>query len=255
MAKAPKSSKSGKVAKSYISKAATSGSKVLRSGTSKSSKTAASSAITQRSGSSTKRNQPTVDAVPRYPPGFRNYPGVRMTGPLNSRFYADGDDAVTALVLFQSIQRLFHEAGAERVVLESVQRGSVIANVRAWWNGGDSKVVRNKMMDLAEAGEQWAMDTTANKARAEVSAINASTTAALLAAVDAYDNIAMHVDDFLVIKTTAADGNVNAVVRKLSMKAMKTIEDNPAILNDPRETLNRLSLLSYASDNDLSIDP
>jgi hypothetical protein len=131
----------------------------------------------------------------------------------------------------------------------------VVAQVKAWWNGGDSKVVRNKMMDLAEAGEQWAMDTTANKARAEVSAINASTTAALLAAIDAYDNIAMHVDDFLVIKTTAADGKVNAVVRKLSMKAMKTIEDNPGILNDPRETLNRLSLLSYASDNDLTLDP
>lgn len=121
--------------------------------------------------------------------------------------------------------------------------------------GGDSKAVRNKMMDLAEAGEQWAMDTTANKARAEVSAINASTTAALLAAVDAYDNIAMYVDNFLVIKTTTADGKVKAVVRKLSWKAMKTIEDNPSLLNDPRETLNKLSLLTHASDNELGNVP
>jgi hypothetical protein len=112
-----------------------------------------------------------------------------MTGPLSGRFYADGNDAVSALLLVQAIQRFFYLAGAERVAIESVERGSVIASVKAWWNGGDSKVVRDKMMDLAEAGEQWAMDTTANKARAEVSAINASTTAALLAAVDAYDNM------------------------------------------------------------------
>jgi hypothetical protein len=48
---------------------------------------------------------------------------------------------------------------------------------------------------------------------------------------------------------------VNAVVRKLNWKAMKTIEDNPSVLNDPRETLNKLSLLTYASDNELRVDP
>jgi hypothetical protein len=65
----------------------------------------------------------------------------------------------------------------------------------------------------------------------------------------------MHVDGFLIIKTTTADGKVNAVVGKLNWKAMKTIEDYPSVLNDPRETLNKLSLLTYASDNELRIDP
>lgn len=182
------------------------------------------------------------------------YPGVRITGPLVARFYADDDDAVTALKLVQAIQDFFYDAKAESVRIDLVERGSVIARIVGWWNQEDNTPFRTKMYDLGTVGEQWGKDVTANKARAEVAAMNASTTGALLASVDPYDNIAMHVDNFLIIKTTGKDGRVNAVVRTLGFKAMKALEDNPAVLNDPTQTLEQLAVLSYANDNDLSLE-
>jgi hypothetical protein len=97
MAKAFKSSKSGKVGKSYTTKAAAAAgvSKALRNSlSSKAAKTAVTSASPKLSGSSTTRDARGAEPAPSHPSGFRNWPGVRMTGPLTSRLYVDSNDAV-----------------------------------------------------------------------------------------------------------------------------------------------------------------
>ncbi|MBM6620624.1 hypothetical protein JTF08_03280 [Micrococcaceae bacterium RIT802] len=257
MTKARRSGKGGKRAKSYVDKAAAIkadseqlGLKGLRD-----AKTAARADLIEHDDyGTTEGKKGSIPDQSRYA-GPSPYPPSRMTGPLSAHFHVDGNDAVDALTLVQALQNFFYAAGAERVFIESVRRGSVFAKLEAWLNGDDSAQAKKKFYDLAETGEQWARDVTANKARAEVSAMNASTSAKLLAACEPYDNIAMQVDDFLIIKTTASNGGASAVVQKLTIKAMQLLEENPAILSDPQQALDKLSLLNYAKGNDLRLEP
>ncbi|MGF9648912.1 hypothetical protein AAIH32_13105 [Pseudarthrobacter oxydans] len=183
---------------------------------------------------------------------------MRQVRPLSVRFYADGDDAVTAMELYMAVQNFLVEVGYGKIKLVSVERGSIFTDIKAWLDGEDGKDAKakaaSKLGDLGNAGEQWARDLTVNKARAEVAATNATTTATLLKAAEPYDNIAMHVDDYLVLKYERPNGKVVATVRKLTVKQLRCIEDNPALLTDPSSVLENLNLTMYKNDNDLAIE-
>lgn len=174
--------------------------------------------------------------------------------PIKVRFYAKSDDAVQALQLVKALTDFLEDVGYGRVKIVGVTRGSVMTDIKAWWNGEESQPAKKKMSEIGMYGEQWALDVTANKARAEVAAMNANTTSVLLASVENYETIAMLIDDFLVIKYVKPDGSPFAFVKKLSIKEMRTLDENAAILADPNTVLANLNLLSYAKGNNLELE-
>ena len=169
--------------------------------------------------------------------------------PVTVRVYLDTDDAVTTVKVIQALNNVLASAGYGKTKIENVEKGSVRLRIKAWLDGEDGQkaqqVGKQKLGEAAGYMEQWAKDATVNKQRAEISAINAQTAQALIESVKDIDNIALQMDEWLIVKYMDASGKSNASVRKLTVTELQLIERSPGLLNEPAKVLENLSMLAY----------
>lgn len=169
--------------------------------------------------------------------------------PVTVRVYLDTDDAVTAVKVIKAINDVLATAGYGKTKIENVEKGSIRLRIKAWLDGDDGQkaqhVAKQKLGEAASYAEQWAKDATVNKQRAEVSAINAQTAQTLMDSVKDIDNIALQMDEWLIVKYVDASGKSHGSVRKLTVVELQLIERNPGLLNEPHKVLENLALLSY----------
>jgi hypothetical protein len=181
--------------------------------------------------------------------------GIKLqeASPITVRVYLDTDDAVTSLRVVKALGEVLESAGYGKTKIEGVEKGSVRLRLKAWLDGPDGQAAqqgaKNKLGEAASYAEQWAKDATVNKQRAEISSINAKTNQTLMESVKDVDNAALQMDEWLIVKFTDAQGNVNVLTRKLSVTEMMLVDRNPAILNKPSEVLDKLTLLAYEHTN------
>jgi hypothetical protein len=173
----------------------------------------------------------------------------RPAEPVTVRVYLDTDDAVTTVKVIKAINDVLASAGYGKTKIENVEKGSIRLRIKAWLDGEDGQkaqqVAKHKLGEAASYAEQWAKDATVNKQRAEVSAINAQTAQTLMDSVKDIDNIALQMDEWLIIKYVDASGKSHGSVRKLTVVELQLIERNPGLLNEPHKVLENLALLSY----------
>ncbi|MDQ1053125.1 hypothetical protein QE394_001053 [Arthrobacter sp. SORGH_AS 212] len=173
----------------------------------------------------------------------------RPAPPVTVRVYLDTDDAVTSVKVIKAITDVLASAGYGKSKIENVEKGSVRLRIKAWLDGEDGQkaqqVGKQKLGEAAGYMEQWAKDATVNKQRAEISAINAQTAQALIESVKDIGNIALQMDEWLIVKYMDASGKSNASVRKLTVVELQLIERSPGLLNEPAKVLENLSMLAY----------
>lgn len=169
--------------------------------------------------------------------------------PVTVRVYLDTDDAVTAVKVIKAVNDVLASAGYGKTKIENVEKGSIRLRIKAWLDGDDGQkaqqVAKQKLGETVGYAEQWAKDATVNKQRAEVSAINAQTAQTLMDSVKDIDNIALQMDEWLIVKYVDASGKSHGSVRKLTVLDMQLIERNPGLLNEPHKVLENLALLAY----------
>lgn len=173
--------------------------------------------------------------------------------PVTVRVYLDTDDAFTTVKVIKAINDVLESAGYGKTKIENVEKGSIRLRIKAWLDGEDGQkaqqVGKQKLGEAAGYMEQWAKDATVNKQRAEISAINAQTAQALIESVKDIDNIALQMDEWLIVKYMDASGKSNASVRKLTVVELQLIERSPGLLNEPAKVLENLSMLAYQEEH------
>lgn len=179
--------------------------------------------------------------------------------PITVRIYLDTDDAFTALRVVKCVNEVLEEAGYGKTKIDQVQHGSIKLRIRAWLDSDTGqkaqRVGKEKMSEAAGYMEQYAKDVTVNKQRAEISALNSQTAKNLMDALKDVSNGALQMDEWLLVKTTDAQGNANISVRKLSITELLIVSRSPGILSDPKTVLEKLTLLAYAEeDHQLAIE-
>jgi hypothetical protein len=175
------------------------------------------------------------------------------TEPITVRVYLDTDDAVKTVKVIKAVDDVLASAGYGKLKIENVEAGSVRLRIKAWLDGEDGQkaqqVGKQKLGEAAGYMEQWAKDATVNKQRAEISAINAQTAQALIESVKDIDNIALQMDEWLIVKYVDASGTSNASVRKLTVTELQLVERSPGLLNEPAKVLENLSMLAYQEEH------
>ena len=173
--------------------------------------------------------------------------------PIVVRIYLDTDDAFTALKVVQGVADVLEEAGYGKTKIDQVEQGSIKLRLRAWLDSDTGqkaqRVGKEKMSEAAGYMEQYAKDATVNKQRAEISALNSQTAKNLMEALKDVNNGALQMDEWLVVKTTDAQGTANMSVRKLSITELLIVSRTPGILSDPKTVLEKLSLLAYEEES------
>lgn len=165
--------------------------------------------------------------------------------PVTVHIYLDTDDAVTSIRVIMAMGDVLESAGYGRIRIESVESGSIRLRIKGWLEGNDGQKAKQKLEEAASYAEQWTKDVTVNKQRAEVSAINAHTAHTLMQSVKDIDNVAMQIDEWLLIKHKDVAGDSQCSVRKLTVFEMQMIERTPSVLNNPSRVLENLALLAY----------
>jgi hypothetical protein len=177
----------------------------------------------------------------------------KPTAPITVRVYLDTDDAVKTVKVIKAVDDVLATAGYGKIKIENVEKGSVRLRIKAWLDGEDGQkaqqVGKQKLGEAAGYMEQWAKDATVNMQRAEISAINAQTAQALIESVKDIDNIALQMDEWLIVKYVDASGESNASVRKLTVVELQLIERSPGLLNEPAKVLENLSMLAYQEEH------
>ncbi len=177
----------------------------------------------------------------------------KPAAPITVRVYLDTDDAVKTVKVIKAVDDVLANAGYGKTTIENVEAGSVRLRIKAWLDGEDGQkaqqVGKQKLGEAAGYMEQWAKDATVNKQRAEISAINAQTAQALVESVKDIDNIALQMDEWLIVKYLDAGGKSNASVRKLTVIELQLIERSPGLLNEPAKVLENLSMLAYQEEH------
>jgi hypothetical protein len=175
-----------------------------------------------------------------------------QTTPITVRIYLDTDDAFTALKVVQGVTDVLEEAGYGKFKIDNVDQGSIKLRIRAWLDSDTGqkaqRVGKEKLSETAGYMEQYAKDATVNKQRAEISAINSQTARNLIDGLENVNNGAMQMDEWLVVKTTDAQGVSSVAVRKLSITEMVIVNRSPGILTDPKTVFEKLTLLTYEED-------
>ncbi|MDQ0618062.1 hypothetical protein [Arthrobacter globiformis] len=178
--------------------------------------------------------------------------------PITVRIYLDTDDAVATIKVIKAVADVLQGAGYGKTKIENVEKGSIRIRIRAWLDGDDGhkaqQVAKQKLGEAATYAEQWAKDATVNKQRAEVSAINAQTAQTLMESVKDVDNIALQMDEWLIVKYVDATGNTHGSVRKLTVVELQLIERNPGLLNEPAKVLKNLAMLTYGEEHGIAIE-
>lgn len=175
------------------------------------------------------------------------------TEPITIRIYLDTDDAFTTLKVVQGVNAVLEEAGYGKTKIDQVKHGSIKLRIRAWLDSDNGqkaqRVGKEKMGEAAGYMEQYAKDVTVNKQRAEISALNSQTAKNLIDSLQNVSNGALQMDEWLVVKTTDAQGSANMSVRKLSITELLIVSRSPGILSDPKTVLEKLTLLAYEEEN------
>ncbi|MCR1160326.1 hypothetical protein NEK97_02475 [Paenarthrobacter sp. UW852] len=178
--------------------------------------------------------------------GFTKAPAAE---PITVRVYLDTDDAVVAFQAVQALEVVLAGAGYGRTKIESVDRGSLRLRLKAWLDGDDGQkahqAAKNKLGEAAVFADRWAKDFTVNIQRAEISAINANTAYQLMESVKDVENVALQMDEWLIVKYKDAQGEPVCSVRKLSVTELWVLDRSPGILNNPSKALDNLALLAY----------
>ncbi|WP_091325401.1 hypothetical protein [Arthrobacter sp. cf158] len=165
---------------------------------------------------------------------------------------------MTAFKAIQALEVVLADAGYGRTKIENVDRGSLRLRLKAWLDGDDGQIAqqaaKNKLGEAAVIADRWAKDFTVNKQRAEISAINANTAYQLMESVKDVENVALQMDEWLIVKYKDAKGEPICSVRKLTVTELSVLDRSPGILNNPSKTLDNLSLLAYEQENGLAVE-